>query len=1034
MLKITTTQETRNALPGCCLSSKRWLMVLFVAVFSLSDVMAQSPAAHGKVTDDKGAPLPGVNIIIKGTATGRVTDSLGSYSIPIPDSKTVLIFSFIGFVKQEVPAKTNTSLDIRLIPDARSLNSVVVVGYGTQKRANLTGSVATISGSELLETPTNNLTNAIGGRLPGVVTMNGNGRPGQGSSIQIRGFSTLNDNSPLYVIDGIVRSDGFANIDPNEVASITVLKDASSAAVYGARAANGVILVTTRRGTTGKPVITYSGLFGTQNYTRYPRMMSAYEYASKRNEALRNMGYDPANPAQAGQFYTDEELEGFKPGVTDWYKLVFKKNNMQSQHNLNVSGGTDAIHYFASLGYADQDGMYNNINFKRFNFRTNVDAKINKDLKVGLNLEGRQEMSNTPGYDANTIFNYIQLIPPTFPAYTKSGRPFNNDGAHPVEMVNNSGYGNNQWTVFQGTLFLDQRLDFITQGLSVRATGSYYKQHLFNKTFFIPHKMYNEDDEGNITNVKTTGGVTSLSEQFQEINNVTLNASLNYARTFGKHDLSGLVLYEQYSSKGNGFNAARQDFSTNIKDELFASGPANQTIGGSGLINDARRSVVGRVNYAYNNKYLLEGTFRYDGSFRFPPEERFGFFPAFSAGWRMSEEPFFKNSSALEFISDLKLRASNGVIGNDRVSPYQYADAYSITTNAGPIVDGQALPYVAYGVYPNPGITWEKQKNTNFGLDAMLFKSRLGVELDYFFRNTTDILWSRSRSVPGTFGRSLPNENYAAMKSSGFEFTISYQNSIKGFDYNVRLMGSYANNTVTAIDDPSNALDYQKQLNRPYGYQYGYKSLGLFQSQEEADKWYGGDEFGYNPKAGDIKYADVDGDGRITLADQQVLADYGGTPRMMYGFSAGFKWKNFDLNFLVQGAAQRKIFLGGGSRVMFLNSSYNNYAYLDDAWSPENKGAKYPEAWLGANVINDRNSDFWLRNAGYARLKSLDIGYSFNVAWLKEKKIQRLRLYVSGLNLFTISQLKEFDPEAETGGGWYYPQQKSMNIGINLSF
>ena len=229
-------------------------------------------------------------------------------------------------------------------------------------------------------------------------------------------------------------------------------------------------------------------------------------------------------------------------------------------------------------------------------------------------------------------------------------------------------------------------------------------------------------------------------------------------------------------------------------------------------------------------------------------------------------------------------------------------------------------------------------------------------------------------------------------------------------------------------------MDYQKQLNRPFGYQYGYKSLGLFQSQEEADKWYGGDEFGYNPKAGDIKYADVDGDGKITLADQQVLSDYGGAPRVMYGFAAGFKWKNFDLNFLIQGAAQRKIFLSGGSRIMFHNSSYNNYAYLNDAWSPDNKNAKYPEAWLGANVINDRDSDFWLRNAGYARLKSLDIGYSFNVAWLKEKKIQRLRLYVSGLNLFTISQLKEFDPEAETGGGWYYPQQKSMNIGINLSF
>jgi TonB-linked SusC/RagA family outer membrane protein len=991
------------------------------------------------VTDDKGTPIPGVTIRGKGHTYGTSTNANGEFSLNATSTQDVLVFSSVGYVTKEITIGNATFLKVTLEVEIKYQEAVVVVGYGTQKKVNLTGSVATISGGELKKTPTGNLTNAIGGRMPGVITANGNGRPGAGSSIQIRGASTLNVNDPLVVVDGIVRTDGFGQIDPNEVESISILKDASAAAVYGARAANGVFLITTKRGKTGKPTVTYTGMFGIQNATQYPKLMSSYEYASVRNQALKNQGYDPANPAHAGLFYPDSELERFRPGITDWYKETFKSNSTQTQHNLSVNGGTEAIRYFMSLGYLDQNGMYDNINFKRYNLRANIDAKVTKTLNVGLNLEGRQERSASPGWDANDIFNRVINVNPLRPAYHPDGLAFNTTGSHPIEMIYNSGYRRDQYDVFQGTLFFEQQLPFL-EGLSVRGTGSYYKQNFINKAFITPYAMYDEDASGNITNTKMVGGQTSLTQKYEGIENTTLNASLNYARKFNRHEVSGLLLFEQFSSKGNTFSGTKANFATNVKDELFASGPANQTLTGSGILDDARRSLVGRINYAYDSRYLFEATFRYDGSFLFPKATRFGFFPAFSAGWRVSEEAFYKNSATMQVMNSLKLRASKGLIGNDRiqkdkVSAFQFTDNYTIVAGSGPVVNGQALPYVQYGVYPNPRITWEKQDNTNFGVDASFLQDKLGLEFDYFFRTTRDILWARERSVPGTFGRSLPNDNYAQVKSKGFELTLSHQQKINDFSYNVRVIGSFTTNKVTQIDDPASALDFQKQLGRPIGYRAGYEAIGLFRSQEEADKWYGGKQFGQKSLAGDIKYADIDGNGEITLNDQKVLSDYSYLPRIMYGISGGFSWKNIDFNFLIQGAAQRNIMLEGSGRIMYQNGgSSNNFQYLTDSWSPENPDAKYPLAWVDKRLINDRPSDFWLRKAGYARLKSLDIGYNFNKAWLQSKHIQQLRVYVAGYNLLTWSQLKEFDPEIENANGSYYPQQRTINVGVNVSF
>lgn len=995
----------------------------------------QNIDVKGRVTDEKGIPLPGATIKVKGSnIQGSTTDTNGEFLIKNVREDAIIVISFVGFTSKEVSVKSDLGT-ISLAGLPAKLNEIVVVGYGTQKKVNLTGSVATISAKEIQDLPVANLTNALVGRLPGLVATNPNGRPGSGSDLQIRGTSTLNDNSTLVVVDGIVRTDGFQSINPEDVANITILKDASSTAVYGARAANGVILVTTKRGTVGKPVITYTGIYGLQNPVNYPKLLSAFDYATLRNQALVNQGYSRDNPTQASFFSTQDQLNKYEAniGTTDWYDASFRKNSPQNQHVLTVSGGNDALKYFTSLGYLSQGGMYENINYKRYNFRSNVDAKINSNLSLSFNVEGRQEDNRTTGTDANSIFYDVIRQRPTQIAYYPDGLPANTSGEHPVEEIRSSGYGKQRVNAYVGTVSVEQKLPFITPGLAIKGLASVFTSDTTTKNFNMPYKMYDEDASGKITNIKSVGGVTSLQQQEIHTNNYTLNLSLNYARTFAKHEISAILLGEQFQSTGSLLDATKKDFISNIKDELFASGPTNQQVTGNSFVNDIRRSLVGRINYAFDSKYLVEGSFRYDGSFRFAQGKQWGFFPAVSVGWRLSEESFFKEASGLSFINNLKIRASKGLVGNDRIGAFQYTESYVINTQSGPAFNNTATSLINYGVYPNPNITWEKQNSNNLGLDADLFNSKLNLSFDYFKRTTSDILYQRERSIPATFGRTLPAENYAQVKSNGIEISVGHANTIGSVSYNVRLNGSYSTNKVTKIDDPANALDFQRQLGRISGFRAGYDAIGIFQSDAEAKSWFGGKEFGQDAKAGDIKYADLNGDGIISQADQKVISNNNYTPRVIYGFSGGVSWKGFDFNFLIQGAAKRNILLAGTGRNLFLGGgSSNSFDYLKDSWSPANTNAQFPLAWVDSRSINNRDSQIWLKDASYARLKSADLGYTFNSKKLKSLGVQRLKIYVSGTNLLTVSKFKEFDPEAETGTGDYYPQQRVFALGVNL--
>jgi TonB-linked SusC/RagA family outer membrane protein len=1010
-------------------------MLLYVLFLNV-ELSAQNLNISGKVTDATGNALSGAVVSIRGTGTGTTSNDGGEYVLNSVPEGSVLEFILVGYVTREIRVAGNeTVINAVMQEDTESLDEVVVVGYGTQKKVNLAGAVSTVSAERIVQTPSSNLTNSIAGRLSGVLATNSSGAPGSGSSLQIRGLSTLNNNSPLIVIDGIIGGD-FSQIDPNEIQSVTVLKDAS-AAVYGARAANGVFLITTKRGELGKPKITYNGMVGIQQPTQYTKLMTPYEYAVNKNKAYRNMGYDPSNPAQAPNFYSDELIARLKAGTwgVNWQEASFQDNPIETQHNLSVNGGTEVLRYFLSAGYLDQDGMFENMDFKRYNLRANVDAKITRHLDIGLNVEGLQTNNNLLGTNIGELFfDMVAADPARYEApYYPDGNPVDPQVRNPVENPKSGGYERQKTNYFRYVLSFEQRLPFVTPGLSVKGNASSSYNYYFSKRFVKPFMMYVEDEAGNVTSSIQRGTALALTESFQNVRTSVYNISLNYARIFGGHDLSAMLLYEQLEATGDGMNGTKQDYMTDIKDELSASGTNNQSFNGTSILSEARRGLVGRANYAFKGRYLFEFSFRYDGSYRFPKDTRFGFFPSVLLAWRISEEPFFKKAGGLDFVDNLKLRFSKGLVGNDAVNPFQFMDSYSFSSG-GPVFGGSPEVRINYGVYANPLITWEKQDNNNIGIDLSLWKGKLSIEADAFYRLTRDILASRDRSVPGTFGRNLPSENYAQMQSHGVDLTVGHLNRIGDLQYSLQLTGTYATNKVTQIDDPSSRLDYEKQLNRPRGFRVGYDALGFFQSEEEAASWYGGKQFGQNSIAGDIKYADVDGDGEITNTDQKILSYNGYAPRIVFGLSLGLKWKNFDLDILAQGAGMRTVLMTDMARTMFVWALCNSPAYLTDSWSPDNRDAEYPIAWIDARSINNRTSSVWLKDAAYVRLKSASLGYTIRQKKLQSIGIEKLRVYLSGYNLFTLSQFKEFDPEAEDPSARYYPQQRNINIGVNISF
>ncbi|WP_373514567.1 SusC/RagA family TonB-linked outer membrane protein [Persicitalea sp.] len=1040
----------------------RWcLLTLTLLLAATLGASAQGLAVAGKVTDEAGTGIPGVNVVVKSSTTGTTTDSDGNYLVNAPNGGVSLIFSSIGFVTQEVPLNSRTKLDIQLAADTKSLDEVVVVGYGTQKKETVTGSVVSVKGDELVKSPAVNLANSLAGRLPGVTVVNRSGEPGaDGATIRIRGANTLGNNSALIVIDGIPnRSGGLDRINPNDIESISVLKDAA-AAIYGSRAANGVILITTKRGKTGKPSLSYSFNQGFANPTVVPNTADAAQYTSMlndldiyalpvaewaaANEAYKTTGsYTRPNGTVRKAPYTPDDLQKYRDGSdpwghpnTNWYDATLKKNSPQTRHNVQLTGGSENVKYLASLGYQNQDGYYINsaTGYKQYDLRINLDATINKYVKVNLGMLGRQENRAYPTKSANTIFRMLQRGKPQEPAYWPDGRPGPDieNGENPVVITTDlSGYDRNVQNYVQTNGSLEIKIPGV-EGLKFTGTGAIDYNTRNGKFWNIPWTLYQRGSgfEADGTTPKLVASVRGPAEPQLSLSNsnqtnILLGGVFSYDKTFGNHTINLLAGTNRETIQGEGFNAFRRFFISPALDQLFAGGDLQKDNGG-GAYNSARINYFGRVGYNFKEKYLAEFLWRYDGSDIFPKETRYGFFPGIMLGWVISEEGFWKNN--VPAVNFLKVRGSVGQLGNDQIDTYQYLSTYGFRSY---IIGGNETKTLYEARIPNPNITWEIATNSNLGLEGQLFNGKVTFEFDLFSNHRTNILWFKNASVPESTGLSLPRQNIGEVKNKGWEFNIGYRNSIKDFKYNFSVNGGYAQNKIIFWDEAPGAPDWQRSTGKPMYTYVAYKYDGVFKDQAAIDA----NTLDYSAivkalRPGDMKYQDYNGDGKIT-PDDRVRLDNTNLPLFQGGINLGAQYKNFDLTVLFQGAAGAKQYISAGE-----SGNIGNYLQeiADNRWTIDNPSSVHPRIANRSDQYFSGGNDYWLRSTDYLRLKNLELGYSIPSEIVSKVGLSAFRVYFNGLNLATFTKMTSFDPEADNSLGRYYPQTKVVNFGVTATF
>ena len=989
---------------------------------------AQNVALKGKVTGETGDALPGVTVLLKGTNVGATTDTEGEYALSLPGRTGTLVFSFIGYQTKEVAINNQTTLNVSMTPDAKALEEVVVVGYGTQKKATLTGSVASISNKQLKRTPALNLSNALAGQLPGVIASNRSGEPGKdNSTILIRGRSTTGDNSPLVVVDGIQGVSGWERINPNDIESISILKDAS-AAIYGAQAANGVILITTKRGSTGKPSISYTFNQGISQPTRVPKMASSAVFGEYVNELLAKDKQPPR--------WTDEELRKFADGSdpvnypsVNWYDEILRKSTFQSQHNLALRGGSENVKYSVSGSFSNQEGIFKKgiTNFKTYTLRSNVDAQISKNIKVGFDVNAGLDDGIYPNSSTTNTFGRM-LVVPWIPVYWSNGLPSAGieRGDNPAVMVTDAtGYISDLTQRFQMKSSFDINLP-VVEGLGVDGYFAYTNNNNLNKNFQKPWTVYNYDKPNNTYIPVGGGGILNpqLRQSFSRGRSSLLNLRVKFERQFNDHHVNTFIAAEQEEGYNNSFSAFRRNFISSAVDQLFAGSLAAQEA--TGLASErGRKNFFGRVGYGFKEKYLVDFNFRYDGSSIFPKGKQFGFFPGVAVAWRISEEKFVKDK--FNFLDELKLRTSYGKIGNDRVAPFQFIQNYILGNqgyNFGQ-TPTQSLGLTT-GVNPNPNITWEVLKTGNVALDGLFWDGALGFTVDVFRQERSNILATRDLAVPSYTGLKLPNENIGVVQNKGIELELNHSKKINDFSYRVGANVAYVKSKIIYISEASNVPAWQKAEGRAIGAQNYYKALGIIRTQEELDaipKVLG-------TKVGDLKYEDVNGDGMITFLDQ-VRLDRTNTPEMTFGLNLSLDYKNFSLFTNFAGQARAWQYFHENARLA-INTREE---LLLNRYRPGSMDSKYPILPLldTRTDVSGLGSTFWLRDASFVRLKTLELGYTLPQNLLAKVKLSAMRIYVNGNNLFTIDKLKIYDPEGSDERGNFYPQSKIFNLGVNLT-
>jgi len=986
---------------------------------------------RGTVKDEKGNPLAGVSVIVKGTKKGTSTSTDGSFSIDA-NVGDVLEFSIVGYREKSILVGQNNNISLVMEVEAAVGSEIVVVGYGTEKKADLTGSVASVSSKQIENRPITNITNALEGTVAGVTVVQNNGQPGyDAGTINIRGVGTLNNSNPMIVVDGNIVS-SMNDINPNDIASVTVLKDAASAAIYGSRAANGVIIITTKRGKAGTSQIRYSDYFGKQQATRLPDWAPSWQAATLFNEATVNEGGQPV--------YTDAEIDSFKLGNspynfpnTNWLGLLYTGNGFQQSHNLSASGGNDKTQYYLSVGYFDQNGLTPKTNTKRYNVRLNLTSKVTDNISVFANLSYTlqptlQPQSSYPGVpafsqlirQANRISNIIPY------KYANGDYGYIADGS-PMAWLNSPSFDNLQQTNYQGIVGADWE---IIKNLHFRPQLAYVVSQSDDNNFIASIQYYSP--QGAPTFLQAPN---YASETYQQSTAFTPQMLLDYSWKIGRNnDFKALAGYSQELDNWHELYGYRQNFLNNALSVINLGSPTGQVTKGDAT-QLALRSYFGRINYNYKDKYLLEGNLRYDGSSRFAATNQYGIFPSASAGWRISKESFFK--SLTNIVSDLKLRASWGKLGNQNVAG-NYPTIPVI--NAGQnYVFGGTSPVVAAGIAQtagvDPSISWETTTESDLGLDASFLRNTISLTADYFIKNTTGILYALP--VAASYGLTAPVVNAASVRNQGLELTIGYQNKIGAFRYNIIGNAAFIKNEVTSLAGIGPVIGNGSimAVGLPINSYYGYVAQGFFKDSAQVASHASQTGISPNTGPGDIMYKDISGpngkpDGVIDTHDEKYLGN--NFPKVTFGLTVNFGWKQFDLTAFLQGTAGVKQY--GATPGSEGNAAGKPEEALWDSWTPTNTSAAFPRPAI-SYTQNYVPSSFWVKDAAYIRMKNLQLGYTLPAKLTKRMHMQKLRIYYSGQNVFTFSQFyKWVDPETAGNSLYDYPQVKVNSLGLDATF
>ena len=994
----------------------------------------QAGICKGLVKDATGESVIGASVVVKGTTNGTITDFDGNFSLDGIKKGDVIVISYVGYQTQEI--KWNGSpLNVILKEDSKTLSEVVVVGYGTQKKANLSGSVAMVDSKELENRPIQNVSSGLQGLMPGVAITGTNGAPGQDAGkIRVRGIGTLNEAGPYILVDGI-ETGTLSAVDPNDIESISVLKDAASAAIYGSKAANGVVLITTKRGKTGQTKISYSGYLSFQNATNMIERMGSYEYASLLNQALEAEGMSKR--------FNDTELQKFKDGNdplypdTDWYDLAYK-TGVQHRHNVNINGGSENVKYMASLGYLNQTGILPNAGREQFNARTNLDMKINKRLSARMNLSFiKNDYSDASsayyGGSSDQIIRQLNLIAPWIVARYDDGTWGTISDGSPIAWLDSGMKVNRDNYNFSGMAAVDYE---IFDGLKLTLQGAYVN-NLQNYNYFQKYIKYNENKESD---------PSQLDERFYKWDRTNYDALLNYNKNFGKHNIKGLLGWhtEKYNYKYQ--KAVRKKFPNNELTDMNAGDASTQSNEGY-TAELAMISWFARINYDFAGKYLLEANIRADASSRFAEGHRWGYFPSFSGAWRISEEAFMESAKD-SWLSGLKIRASWGQLGNQDAlsgSNNDYYPALNTYNLDSKYAFGGSLNSGYYQrKYRLETISWEKASTWGVGVDFTLF-NKLNGSLDYYNRKTTGIIMDVT--VPKEFALDAYKDNVGSMRNSGIEINLSYNTKIGQVDFGIAGNFSYNKNEILDLGggDPNKYLDatdgysQRNKVGEAMNSYYIYRADGFFNSQEEADAYTAkyGNPFGKTFKAGDLRYVDTNKDGKLTADDREYCGS--SDPKIIYGFNINAGWKGIDLSLMFNGAAGvKRLFDGYEVYGNFSGDAAHPATIWRDAWTPDNHDASMPRIFYDTNSASSSRSvqsDFWLQDTSYLRLKNLQLGYTLPKGWLNSVGVENIRIYYSVENLLTFDKMKiNIDPESTSQQLSSYPLLRTHAFGVNVTF